>query len=42
MTLIGPIWSRVHATEEGGSVEACKRIEETKKALGVITYKLIF
>ncbi|KAF9110477.1 hypothetical protein BGX27_006301 [Mortierella sp. AM989] len=32
---IGPIWSRVHATEEGGEEEACKRIEETKKALGV-------
>ncbi|KAG0021139.1 hypothetical protein BGZ80_002963 [Entomortierella chlamydospora] len=32
---IGPIWSRVHATEEGGEKETCKRIEEAKKALGV-------
>ncbi|KAF8977806.1 hypothetical protein BGZ46_007103 [Entomortierella lignicola] len=31
----GPIWSRVHATEEGGEKEACKRIEAAKKALGV-------
>ncbi|KAF9344533.1 hypothetical protein BGX26_004259 [Mortierella sp. AD094] len=31
----GPIWSRVHATEEGGEKEACRRIEEAKKALGV-------
>lgn len=34
---IGPIWSRGHATEEGGEAATCKRIEAVKKALGVRT-----
>lgn len=35
---IGPIWSRGHATEEGGEAATCKRIEAVKKALGVRTF----
>ncbi|KAF9923043.1 hypothetical protein BGZ65_009173 [Modicella reniformis] len=31
----GPIWSRVLAMEEGGTMATCRRIEEAKKALGV-------
>ncbi|KAG0220133.1 hypothetical protein BGX31_011077 [Mortierella sp. GBA43] len=31
----GPIWSRDHATEQGGLEAACRRIDQVKKALGV-------
>ncbi|KAF9426109.1 hypothetical protein BGZ94_006940 [Podila epigama] len=31
----GPIWSRGHATQEGGQEKTCQRIEAVKKALGV-------
>lgn len=34
-TIIGPIWSRVHAMGEGGRDATCRRIEQVKKALGV-------
>ncbi|KAG0278249.1 hypothetical protein BGZ95_004371 [Linnemannia exigua] len=30
-----PIWSRAHATQEGGMEETCKRVDAVKKALGV-------
>ncbi|KAK3846833.1 MAG: Metallo-dependent phosphatase-like protein [Linnemannia gamsii] len=31
----GPIWSRAHATQEGGMEETCKSVDAAKKALGV-------
>ncbi|KAF9906472.1 hypothetical protein EC991_000640 [Linnemannia zychae] len=33
--LLGPIWSRAHATQEGGMEETCKSVDAVKKALGV-------